>query len=77
PPLAINLSCLNEGLLTDLDTRLKTEARNFVKAVLSPEAKAMIRTLFIGMNEANKLAARPAGVPTQRYRKVAVHGERM
>lgn len=77
PTVASILSCVYEGLLTDLDTGLKTEARYFVKAVLSPEAKAMIRTLFFGMNEANKLAARPAGVPTQRYRKVGVLGAGM
>lgn len=77
PAVANILSCVYEGLLTDLDTGLKTEARYFVKAVLSPEAKAMIRTLFFGMNEANKLAARPAGVPTQRYRKVGVLGAGM
>ncbi|CRY20223.1 3-hydroxyacyl-CoA dehydrogenase NAD-binding domain-containing protein [Burkholderia pseudomallei] len=77
PAVASILSCVYEGLLTDLDTGLKTEARYFVKAVLSPEAKAMIRTLFFGMNEANKLAARPAGVPTQRYRKVGVLGAGM
>ncbi|WP_053293488.1 3-hydroxyacyl-CoA dehydrogenase NAD-binding domain-containing protein [Burkholderia pseudomallei] len=77
PAVASILSCVYEGLLTDLDTGLKTEARYFAKAVLSPEAKAMIRTLFFGMNEANKLAARPAGVPTQRYRKVGVLGAGM
>lgn len=77
PAVASILSCVYEGLLTDLDTGLKTEARYFVEAVLSPEAKAMIRTLFFGMNEANKLAARPAGVPTQRYRKVGVLGAGM
>ncbi|KWZ40220.1 3-hydroxyacyl-CoA dehydrogenase [Burkholderia savannae] len=77
PAVASILSCVYEGLLTDLDTGLKTEARYFVKAVLSPEAKAMIRTLFFGMNEANKLAARPAGVPTQRYRKIGVLGAGM
>ncbi|AIS94136.1 3-hydroxyacyl-CoA dehydrogenase NAD-binding domain-containing protein [Burkholderia thailandensis] len=77
PAVASILSCVYEGLLTDLDTGLKTEARYFVKAVLSPQAKAMIRTLFFGMNEANKLAARPAGVPTQRYRKIGVLGAGM
>ncbi|AJY41052.1 enoyl-CoA hydratase/isomerase family protein [Burkholderia humptydooensis] len=77
PAVASILSCVYEGLLTDLDTGLKTEARYFVKAVLSPQAKAMIRTLFFGMNEANKLAARPAGVPAQRYRKIGVLGAGM
>jgi 3-hydroxyacyl-CoA dehydrogenase/enoyl-CoA hydratase/3-hydroxybutyryl-CoA epimerase len=71
------LSCVYEGLITDLDTGLKTEARYFVHAVLSPQAKNMIRSLFFGMNEANKLAARPAGVPKQRYSRVGILGAGM
>ncbi|WP_374579976.1 FAD-dependent oxidoreductase [Pseudoduganella sp.] len=71
------LSCVYEGLITDLDTGLVTEARYFVQTVLSPEAKNMIRTLFFSMNEANKLAARPAGVPQQKYSKIGVLGAGM
>jgi 3-hydroxyacyl-CoA dehydrogenase/enoyl-CoA hydratase/3-hydroxybutyryl-CoA epimerase len=71
------LSCVYEGLITDLDTGLMTEARYFVQTVLSPEAKNMIRTLFFGMNEANKLAARPAGVPSRKYSKIGVLGAGM
>jgi 3-hydroxyacyl-CoA dehydrogenase/enoyl-CoA hydratase/3-hydroxybutyryl-CoA epimerase len=71
------LSCVYEGLITDLDTGLMTEARYFVQTVLSPEAKNMIRTLFFSMNEANKLAARPQGVPTQKYGKIGVLGAGM
>lgn len=77
PAAASILSCVYEGLVTDIDTGLKTEARYFVRAVLSPEARAMIRTLFFGMNEANKLAARPDGVPTQCFRKVGILGAGM
>ncbi len=71
------LSCVYEGMITDLDTALQTEARYFVQTVLTPEAKNMIRTLFFSMNEANKLAARPSGVPTQRYTKIGVIGAGM
>ncbi|MFX8133649.1 3-hydroxyacyl-CoA dehydrogenase, partial [Acinetobacter baumannii] len=39
PAAASILSCVYEGLITDLDTGLKTEARYFVQAVLSPEAR--------------------------------------
>ena len=70
PAAASILSCVYEGLITDLDTGLKTEARYFVQAVLSPEARAMIRTLFFSLNAANKLAARPTDVPVRRYAKV-------
>jgi 3-hydroxyacyl-CoA dehydrogenase/enoyl-CoA hydratase/3-hydroxybutyryl-CoA epimerase len=71
------LSCVYEGLSTDLDTGLKTEARYFASTVLSPEAKNMMRSLFFSLNEANKLAARPEGVPTQRYGKVGILGAGM
>ncbi|KQV79083.1 3-hydroxyacyl-CoA dehydrogenase [Massilia sp. Root351] len=71
------LSCVYEGLITDIDTGLMTEARYFAQTVLSPEAKAMIRTLFFSMGEAKKLAARPAGVPQQKYAKVGVLGAGM
>lgn len=68
------LSCVYEGLITDIDTGLTTEARYFVQTALSPEAQAMLRTLFFSVGEANALAARPAGVPQQQYRKVGVLG---
>ena len=71
------LSCVYEGLITDIDTGLMTEARYFAQTVLSPQAKAMIRTLFFSMGEANKLAARPAGVPQQKYGKIGVLGAGM
>ncbi len=77
-PAPVNiLSCIYEGLITDIDTGLQTEARYFVETVMSPEAKNMIRTLFFSMGEANKLAARPAGVPLQKYRKIGVLGAGM
>ena len=34
----------------------------------------MIRTLFFGLQEANKLARRPKGVPKQEYTKIGVLG---
>ena len=77
PAPAHIMSCLYEGLITDFDTGLKTEARYFVACVLSPEAKAMIRTLFFSLGEANKLAARPKEVPLQTYSQVGILGAGM
>ncbi len=71
------LSCIFEGMQTDIDTGLKIEARYFVNLVLSPAAKNMIRSLFFGMNEANKLGGRPPGVPTQAYAKIGMLGAGM
>ncbi len=77
PAPANILSCVYEGLITDIDTGLKTEARYFTSTVLSPEAKNMIRTLFFSMGEANKLAARPKDIPVQKYSKIGVLGAGM
>jgi len=71
------LSCIFEGLQTDIGTGLKIEARYFVNLVLSPAARNMIRSLFFGMNEANKLDNRPPGVPTQAYAKIGMLGAGM
>ncbi|MCX7176837.1 MAG: 3-hydroxyacyl-CoA dehydrogenase NAD-binding domain-containing protein, partial [Proteobacteria bacterium] len=71
------LSCIFEGLQTDLDTGLKVEARYFTNLVMSPEARNMIRSLFFGMNEANKLVSRPKDVPTQAYIRIGMLGAGM
>ena len=71
------LSCVYEGLSTNLDTGLAIEARYFTNLVMSPVSKNMIRSLFFGMQEANKLASRPADVPLQKYSKVGMLGAGM
>ena len=45
------LSCVYEGLITDIDTGLKTEASYFVHTLLGAGAKSMIRSLFASMAE--------------------------
>ena len=71
------LSCVYEGLGTDIDTGLKIEGRYFAACVASSEAKNMIRSLFFGIQEANKLATRPQGVPTQKFTKIGMLGAGM
>ena len=71
------LSCVYEGLSTNLDTGLAIETRYFTNLVMSPVSKNMIRSLFFGMQEANKLASRPAGVPVQKYTKIGMLGAGM
>jgi 3-hydroxyacyl-CoA dehydrogenase/enoyl-CoA hydratase/3-hydroxybutyryl-CoA epimerase len=71
------LSCVYEGLSTNIDTGLAIEARYFTNLVMSPVSKNMIRSLFFGMQEANKLASRPAGVPQQKYSKIGMLGAGM
>ncbi len=71
------LSCVYEGMQTDFDTGCRTEAGYFAAAALSPQAKAMVRTLFFHMNKVNTLARRPAGVPARRFDRVGVLGAGM
>ncbi|MBK7767780.1 MAG: enoyl-CoA hydratase/isomerase family protein [Sulfuritalea sp.] len=75
------LSCMYEGLATNLDTGLAIEVRYFTNLVMSPVSKNMIRSLFFGMQEANKLAARPANpanpMPPQKYSKIGMLGAGM
>jgi 3-hydroxyacyl-CoA dehydrogenase/enoyl-CoA hydratase/3-hydroxybutyryl-CoA epimerase len=72
-PKAI-MSCVYEGLQLPFDSALRVETRYFVSLLRDPVAKSMIRTLFFGLQEANKLVRRPKGVPKQEYKKVGILG---
>ncbi|HEX2888275.1 3-hydroxyacyl-CoA dehydrogenase NAD-binding domain-containing protein [Vineibacter terrae] len=72
-PKAI-MSCVYEGLNVPFDTGLRIETRYFVSLLLDPVAKSMIRTLFFGLQDANKLVRRPQGVPKQAYTRIGVLG---
>jgi 3-hydroxyacyl-CoA dehydrogenase/enoyl-CoA hydratase/3-hydroxybutyryl-CoA epimerase len=63
-----------EGLLLPIDQGLTVESRYFANVLRSKEAAAMIRTLFVSMQELNKGARRPANVAPIRIKKVAVLG---
>ncbi len=71
------MSCVYEGLKVSIDVGLRIEARWFAKIVQGKEAKHMIRTLFWGIQAANKLASRPEGVANADYKKVGVLGAGM
>jgi 3-hydroxyacyl-CoA dehydrogenase/enoyl-CoA hydratase/3-hydroxybutyryl-CoA epimerase len=63
-----------EGLQLDMDTALRVESRWFAKILRSPEAAAMIRTLFVSMQELNKGARRPTNEPPSQLKKIGVVG---
>lgn len=63
-----------EGLQLPFDLALRVESRWFAKILRSPEAAAMIRTLFISIGELNKGARRPAGVPQADIKRVGILG---
>ncbi|MHC2254329.1 3-hydroxyacyl-CoA dehydrogenase/enoyl-CoA hydratase/3-hydroxybutyryl-CoA epimerase [Bradyrhizobium embrapense] len=55
------MSCVYEGLQLPIDAALRVESRYFTQILRSKEAAAMIRSLFLSMQELNKGARRPAG----------------
>src|SRR3546814_11530989 len=61
-----------EGMLVEIDTGLKIESRYFVACTQSKEARNMSRSLFFSIGDANKLANRPKGVPTQAYTRIGI-----
>jgi 3-hydroxyacyl-CoA dehydrogenase/enoyl-CoA hydratase/3-hydroxybutyryl-CoA epimerase len=68
------LSCIYEGLQVPIDAGLRIEARYFVKTANTPQAKGMIRTLFLSMQALGKGGNRPTKLPTYEVKKVAVIG---
>lgn len=75
-PLAI-MSCVYEGLQVNIDRALVIEARYFVKVATSKVAANLIRTMFLGLNEANKGASRPKGIDKTDVKKVGILGAGM
>lgn len=63
-----------EGLQLPMDLALRVESRWFAKILRSPEAAAMIRSLFVSMGELNKGARRPADIPPTALKKIGVLG---
>ncbi|MGD0149986.1 MAG: 3-hydroxyacyl-CoA dehydrogenase NAD-binding domain-containing protein [Xanthobacteraceae bacterium] len=63
-----------EGLQLPFDQALRVESRWFAKILRSPEAAAMIRSLFVSMQEINKGARRPTAVPAKKFKTIGVLG---
>src|SRR6266568_3190436 len=68
------MACVYEGLQVPFDTALRIESRYFAKILRSPEAAAMIRSLFVSMQELNKGARRPPAEPATTLKKIGVVG---
>ena len=67
-------SCLYEGSQLPIDAALRVETRYFIETYSSPEAKGMIRSLFLSLQELSKGASRPAGVERYDVKTAAVLG---
>ncbi len=74
PAASAILKCVYEGLLVPFDTGLRIEQRYFTEIMQTKEAAAMIRSLFVSLQELNKGARRPADEPETRFKKVGVIG---
>ena len=77
-PAQVNiLKAVYEGLQVPMDAALRIESRYFVKTMMTPQATAMMRTLFGSMQALDKGAIRPDGVAKSDPKKVAVIGAGM
>jgi len=68
------LTSVFEGLQLPIDLALAVESKHFANILLSREAAAMIRSLFLSMGELNKGARRPANVAPTNLKKIGVLG---
>ena len=66
-----------EGWAAPFDRASALEARAFARLALSPVTRNIIRTQFVNLQLANKLARRPARVAPSKIRKVGVLGAGM
>ncbi|MCO5146624.1 MAG: 3-hydroxyacyl-CoA dehydrogenase NAD-binding domain-containing protein [Aquamicrobium sp.] len=74
PAASAILKCVYEGLLVPFDTGLRIEQRYFTEILRSTEARMMIRSLFVSLQELNKGARRPEGVKETKFKKIGVLG---
>lgn len=71
------MSCVYEGTQVSIDAGLRIEIKYFGKLLAGAVARNMIRTLFVNKGAADKLAARPEGVPPSKVTKLGVLGAGM
>jgi len=74
PGIRAIMHCAYEGLQLPMDLALQVESRYFAHVLQQPEAAAMIRTLFVSMQDLGKGARRPLGVPASDISKIGVLG---
>ncbi len=68
------MAAVYDGLIVDIDTGLKIEARHFVEVLTDPVSRNMIRTLFVSLGELGKGARRPAEAAKSDVKKLGVLG---
>jgi 3-hydroxyacyl-CoA dehydrogenase/enoyl-CoA hydratase/3-hydroxybutyryl-CoA epimerase len=68
------MQCVYEGLQLPMDQALRVESRWFAKILRSDEAKAMMRSIFVSMQELSKGARRPKAPPQVKIKTLGVLG---
>lgn len=71
------LQVVYEGCQLPIDRALDVEARYFVELLLSTQAKVMIRTFFVALQDANKLKNRPKDIEKKEFKKIGIIGAGM
>ncbi len=71
------MQAVYEGLMVPIEAGLRIEARSFVHLLQQPQARNMIRTLFLSMQELEKGARRPTGVPPTDTQRLGILGAGM
>jgi 3-hydroxyacyl-CoA dehydrogenase/enoyl-CoA hydratase/3-hydroxybutyryl-CoA epimerase len=74
PAATAILKSVYEGLLVPFDTGLRIEQRYFTEIMQTKEAAAMIRSLFVSLQELNKGARRPEGIADTKFKKIGILG---
>ncbi|MEM9170216.1 MAG: 3-hydroxyacyl-CoA dehydrogenase NAD-binding domain-containing protein [Pseudomonadota bacterium] len=77
PAVRYILSSMYEGSIVPIDTALRIESKYFTKLIADPQARNMIRTLFVNKQAAEKGEQRPEGVGPTELKTVAVLGAGM
>jgi 3-hydroxyacyl-CoA dehydrogenase/enoyl-CoA hydratase/3-hydroxybutyryl-CoA epimerase len=77
PAPAAILASVYEGLQVPIDRGLAIERRRFARLAAGPEARNLVRTMFVNKGKADKLARRPTGVAERLVKKLAVLGAGM
>ena len=71
------LSCVYEGIQVPIEAGIRIEARYFTKLLMDPRSSAMIRSLFLSMQDLNKGVRRPAGIAEFKVKKLGILGAGM
>jgi 3-hydroxyacyl-CoA dehydrogenase/enoyl-CoA hydratase/3-hydroxybutyryl-CoA epimerase len=75
-PIAL-LSSVYEGLQLPMDKAIRIESKYFAKVMADPQARNMVRTLFVNKQAAERGARRPKDVPPAPTKKLAMLGAGM